>query len=86
MQEAGVANYDYSSSIALFARRSTSPAVVKVLHDGAASVLADAALAERFAKGGLDMWNLTAERLGAVIRDDHARWAKVVATANISTE
>ena len=32
------------------------------------------------------MWNLSAERFSAVIRDDHARWVKVVTTANISTE
>lgn len=86
LQEAGVANYEYSSWIALFAPKGTPPAALKVLRDGAAAVLADAVLAERFAKGGLDMWNLSAERLAAVIRDDHARWARVVTTANISTE
>ena len=37
LQEAGVANYDYSSWIALFAPRGTPPAVVKVLRDGAAT-------------------------------------------------
>jgi len=86
LQEAGVANYDYSSWIALFAPKGTPAAAQKVLRDSATAVLADPALAERFAKGGLDMWNLSAERLATVIRDDHARWAKVVTTANISTE
>ena len=55
--------------------------MVKVLRDGAAAVLD-----QRFARGGLDMWNLSAERLSAVFRDDHARWAGLITKAHVRTE
>ena len=84
--EAGLSGFDYSSWVALFAPRDTPAAVVKLLRDASARVLAQASIKERLAKSGLELWDLPAERISAVIRDDYARWEKVVKTPGFSAE
>ena len=84
--EAGLSGFDYSSWVALFAPRDTPAAVVKLLRDASARVLAQASIKERLAKSGLELWDLPAERVSAVIRDDYARWEKVVNTPGFSAE
>ena len=84
--EAGLSGFDYSSWVALFAPRDTPAAVVKLLRDASARVLAQASIKERLAKSGLELWDLPAERVSAVIRDDYARWEKVVKTPGFSAE
>ena len=70
----------------MFAPRDTPAAVVKLLRDASARVLAQASIKERLAKSGLELWDLPAERISAVIRDDYARWEKVVKTPGFSAE
>ena len=41
-------------------------------------------MAERMAKGGLEIWDLAPEALAALMRQDHARWQKVVKVANLA--
>ena len=84
--ETGVAGYDYSSWIALFAPRGTPLAVVARLRAESAKVLAQPALAERLAKSGLELWPVPGEQMPAVVREDHARWEAVVRAANIRAE
>ena len=84
--EAGLSGFDYSSWVALFAPRDTPAAVVKWLREASARVLAQASIKERLAKSGLELWDLPAERISAVIRDDYARWEKVVKTPGFSAE
>ena len=84
--ESGVPGYDYSSWIALFAPRGTPPAVVARLRSESAKILAQPALAERLAKSGLELWPIPGEQMPAVVREDHARWERVVRTASIKAE
>ncbi len=84
--ESGVPGYDYSSWIALFAPRSTPADVVARLRREVQAATAIAEVRERMAKSGLELWAVNAERLPQVIRDDFARWEKVVKTGNIKAE
>ena len=82
--EAGVPGYDYSSWIALFAPKGTSTAVLNKLRTEAARVLPG--LKERLEKSGLELWAVPAAELPKIIKDDHARWERVVREANIKAE
>ena len=84
--ESGLPGFDYSSWVALFAPRDAPAAVVNQLRQASAKVLAQAAIKERLAKSGLELWDLPAERVTAVIREDYARWEKVVKTPGFSAE
>lgn len=84
--ESGVSGYDYSSWIALFAPRGTPADAVARLRREVQAATAIAEVRERMAKSGLELWAVNAERLPQVIRDDFARWEKVVKTGNIKAE
>ncbi len=43
-------------------------------------------LGERLEKSGLEIWDQPPERLTAVMRDDWARWEKVVKSAKLAAE
>jgi tripartite-type tricarboxylate transporter receptor subunit TctC len=82
--EAGVPGYDYSSWIALFAPKGTPPAVLSRLRSESAKVLP--ALKDRLEKSGLELWAVPAADLPGIIKEDHARWERVVREANIKAE
>ena len=84
--EAGVPGYDYSSWIALFAPKGTPPAVLSRLRTEVGRALAGAGMKERMEKSGLELWAVPAEELSAVMREDNARWIRVVREANIKAE
>jgi tripartite-type tricarboxylate transporter receptor subunit TctC len=82
--EAGVPGYDYSSWIALFAPKGTPPQVLHKLRTEAAKALPG--LKERLEKSGLELWAVPPGELPRVIKDDYARWQRVVRDANIKAE
>ena len=84
--EAGVPGYDYSSWIALFAPKGTPPAVLNRLRAESTKVLAEPAIAERLAKSGLELWAVPPGELVKVIKEDDARWKRVVRDANIKAD
>jgi tripartite-type tricarboxylate transporter receptor subunit TctC len=84
--EAGVPGYDYSSWIALFAPKGTPQPVLAKLRTEAARALATPGLKERLEKSGLELWAMGPEELAAVMREDNARWVRVVREANIKAE
>jgi tripartite-type tricarboxylate transporter receptor subunit TctC len=84
--EAGVPGYDYSSWIAFFAPRGTPAAVISRLRNEAARALATPGMKERMEKSGLELWPVPPEELASVMREDNARWVKVVREANIKAE
>lgn len=86
VSESGVPGYDYSSWIALFAVKGTPPEVLSKLRNAAAQAMATPGLADRLAKSGLEIWDQAPERLTAVMREDWARWDKVVKAAKLATE
>ena len=84
--EAGVPGYDYSSWIALFAPRGTPAAVLAKLRSETARALSGPAMKERLEKSGLELWAVGPEELAGVMREDNARWARVVREADIKAE
>lgn len=61
---------------------STVPLVLEI-HP---SVLARAAIKDRFASFGAESFSSTPEQLGTFIKQDFAKWTKVVKDANIRVE
>lgn len=86
VSESGVPGYDYSSWIALFAVKGTPAEVLSRLRNAAAQAMATTGLAERLAKSGLEIWDQPPERLSSVMREDWARWEKVVKSAKLAGE
>lgn len=84
--ESGVPGYDYSSWIALFALKGTPSEALAKLRGAATQAMRTPGLAERFAKSGLEIWDQPPERLAAVMREDWARWDKVVKSAKLAAE
>jgi tripartite-type tricarboxylate transporter receptor subunit TctC len=84
--EAGVPGYDYSSWIALFAPKGTPQAVLAKLRTEVRRALAAPGMKERLEKSGLELWATSADELSAVMREDNARWMRVVREANIKAE
>jgi tripartite-type tricarboxylate transporter receptor subunit TctC len=84
--EQGVAGYDYSSWIALFAPKGTPDAVVARLRASAAKALAAEGVEARLARAGNEIWPLDHDALAATMRADHARWQQVVRTADIKAD
>jgi tripartite-type tricarboxylate transporter receptor subunit TctC len=82
--ESGVPGYDYASWVALFALKGTPPEVVAKLRDAAAKAMATPGLADRLAKSGLEIWDTPADALTKVMREDWARWDKVVKAAGLA--
>jgi tripartite-type tricarboxylate transporter receptor subunit TctC len=84
--EAGVPGYDYSSWIALFAPKGTPGPVLAKLRAEAARALAAPGMKERMEKSGLELWSTPPDELDSVMREDNARWVRVVRDANIKAE
>jgi tripartite-type tricarboxylate transporter receptor subunit TctC len=84
--EAGVPGYDYSSWIALFAPKATPQAIVTKLRTEVSRSLALPGMKERLEKSGLELWAMGADELAVVMREDNARWQRVVREADIKAE
>jgi tripartite-type tricarboxylate transporter receptor subunit TctC len=82
--ESGVPGYDYASWIALFAVKGTPAPIVEKLRAAATQALAAPGMAERLAKSGLEIWDTPPDRLATVMRQDFARWEKVVKSARLA--
>ena len=82
--EQGVAGYDYSSWIALFAPKGTPDPIVTRLRLDAAKALAEASIRERLVNAGLALWDKSPAELEQAMRDDNERWKAVVKQANIT--
>jgi tripartite-type tricarboxylate transporter receptor subunit TctC len=84
--EAGGPEMVVSSWYGLLAPAGTPRDIVMKLHAEAAKALAAPDLVERFLASGLEPMGSTPDQFAAAIREDFARWAKVVRAANIRAE
>jgi tripartite-type tricarboxylate transporter receptor subunit TctC len=75
-----------SSWYGLLAPAGTPREIIMKLQAEAAKALAAPDLLERYHASGLEEIGSTPDEFAAVIREDTARWAKVVRAANIRTE
>ena len=64
----------------------TAPDIVAKLNAAVLKVLARPEVKERFATLGVSPLGSTPDEFGAFIREDFAKWTKVIADANIKAE
>jgi tripartite-type tricarboxylate transporter receptor subunit TctC len=60
--------------------------VVKKLNDAVAAVVADPAIQKRLIEEGSEIRTMSPAELGKFIRDENARWVKVVKDAGIKPQ
>lgn len=84
--ESGVPGFEGSVVTGMLAPAATPAEIVQRLNAALNRVLADAALVERFASLGGEVRSGSSEELAKFIREDLARWRKVVREAGIKVE
>jgi tripartite-type tricarboxylate transporter receptor subunit TctC len=84
--EAGYAGADFISWNGVHVRAGTPKAIVAKLNDELNRTLKLADIQERMAGLGLDPAGGTPEAFGAFVKEDIARWAKVIKAANVRVE
>jgi tripartite-type tricarboxylate transporter receptor subunit TctC len=74
------------SWVAMVAPAATPRPTIERLHGALAKMFADPAMRERFEAQGCDIAAGTPEDLGRVLREDQAKWARIVRAKNITVE
>ncbi|HZH52621.1 MAG TPA: tripartite tricarboxylate transporter substrate binding protein [Microvirga sp.] len=78
LAEAGLPGFEASSWFALFAPKDTPPAIVAKLNREVRKALESPDLQKRFAELGGEIKPMSPEELGAYVKSEHEKWAKVV--------
>jgi tripartite-type tricarboxylate transporter receptor subunit TctC len=78
--------FETESWVAMLAPAATPRPVIERLHGTLAKMFADAAMRERFEAQGCDIIAGTPEELGRLVREDQAKWARIVHAKNITVE
>jgi tripartite-type tricarboxylate transporter receptor subunit TctC len=85
--EAGVPGFDAETWFGLFAPRSTPPEIVAKVNADVQRVLADPAFKEKFlAPSFFEPIKGSPDAFAAFIRDEAAKWSKVIKDANVTIE
>jgi tripartite-type tricarboxylate transporter receptor subunit TctC len=84
--ELGYPGFNAGTYYSVAARKGTPPAIIERLSQEIRRISAGADLAATFAPQGIDMSPGSAEELGAMLKSDRARFAKVIKDAGISIE
>jgi tripartite-type tricarboxylate transporter receptor subunit TctC len=85
-KEQGIAGFEFSTWFSLAAPPGTPREIVDRLQREAAKALADPELKERYAALGLKPDGTTPEQLGALVREQLARYGKAIKDNNIQAE
>ncbi|WPB55523.1 tripartite tricarboxylate transporter substrate binding protein [Xylophilus sp. GOD-11R] len=86
VSESGVRDFDVTSWYGILAPAKTPAAITHYLQKEIAAVLALPEVRERYAKGGFEPVGNTPEQFAVQIKDDLARWGKVVKDASIRVD
>lgn len=86
VSEAGVPGFQSGSWQGLLAPAGTPPDIVAKLHDAVVKVLNEPDMTKRLADQGAEVVGSTPEEFAAFIRDDTAKWAKIVKDTGIKVE
>ncbi|MFL6564222.1 MAG: Bug family tripartite tricarboxylate transporter substrate binding protein [Burkholderiales bacterium] len=78
--------FETESWVAMVAPAATPKPTIERLHGALAKMFADPAMRERFEAQGCDIVAGTPEDLGRVLREDQAKWARIVRAKNITVE
>ena len=82
----GLQGYEAQTIYGLFAPAKTSATVVSQLNKEVVSALARPDVKERLARSGAESASSSPEVFGAIVRDDIARWGKVIRDVGIRAE
>jgi tripartite-type tricarboxylate transporter receptor subunit TctC len=78
--------FESESWVAMFAPAATPRAVIERLHGTLLRLFADAAVRDRFESQGCDIIAGTPEQLARLVREDQAKWARIIRQKNITVE
>ena len=84
--ESGVPGYSSIGWYGLYAPAGTSSELVRRLHDETAAALSSPDAKERLAQTGNDYLMSTPEEFAGYLRDEIAKWAKVIKEAGIRVD
>jgi tripartite-type tricarboxylate transporter receptor subunit TctC len=84
--EGGVPGYDVSVWFGVLAPAGTPRQAIERLNSEITKLLNTAEVKERFAKQGVDVRTSTPEQFGAFVKQEVARWAKVIREAEIKPD
>ena len=86
MAEAGFPGVEVGSGVGLVAPAGTPPGVIDTLHRAIADIIATPGFKERMAAIGVDTVGTTPQEYARIIREEYAKWGKVVEAAGIKPE
>jgi tripartite-type tricarboxylate transporter receptor subunit TctC len=78
--------FESESWVAMFAPAATPKAVIDRLHGTLTKLFADPAVRERVEAQGCDLVAGTPEQLARLVREDQAKWARIIREKNITVE
>jgi len=78
--------FETQSWVAMFAPAATPKEIVERLHASLSRILADPGMAKRFEILGAEIVAGTPQALARVVRDDQAKWGKVIREKKITVE
>jgi tripartite-type tricarboxylate transporter receptor subunit TctC len=84
--EGGVAGYDYTTWYGMLVSAATPIPIITRLNLATTKVLGSADLREKLAQQGLDAESSTPEQFTTIVRNDVARWAKIIKAMGITAE
>jgi tripartite-type tricarboxylate transporter receptor subunit TctC len=85
-EEAGVPGYEAIGWFGTVAPANTPPAVIQRLHREIVAALQDAQIRERALAAGAEPFTNTPQEFAALIREETAKWAEVIRSANIKLQ
>jgi tripartite-type tricarboxylate transporter receptor subunit TctC len=86
MAEAGFPGVEVGSGVGLVAPAGTPPTVIDTLHRATADIIVTQGFKERMTAIGVVTVGSTPQEYARVIREEHAKWGKVVQAAGIKPE
>lgn len=86
MAQAGLPGVEVNAGVGLVAPARTPPAIIETLNRTITDIVADPGFHERMKKIGVDVLGTTAAAYAKSIREDDAKWGKVVAAAGLTPQ
>jgi len=86
LDEQGLKGFDVNSWAGIFVPSKTPKAVVQTLHESISAVISTETMRDTLVKQGQDPLLLGPKELSDLIREESAKWAKVIKTAGIKLE
>lgn len=86
LEEAGIANFEYSPWYGFFAPAKTPASVLDKLHEAVNKVLADPEVVAKLGRQGLEVHSMTRAQFSEVVVGDIAKWGKIIKSLSIKVE